>query len=66
MYLDPQLWLLQYIVARLTLKERHHLEFQSILESMKKREKEEKVERAKRQAEQRRLEDDMSAAATLW
>jgi hypothetical protein len=33
---------------------------------MKKREKEEKVERARRQAEQRRLEDDMSAAATIW
>jgi hypothetical protein len=33
---------------------------------MKKREKEEKVERARRQAEQRRLEDDLSAAATVW
>ena len=48
------------------VQERHHLEFQSILESMRKREKEEKVERARRQAEQRRLEDDLSAAATVW
>jgi hypothetical protein len=53
-------------LAEFVVQERHHLEFQSILESMKKREKEEKVERARRQAEQRRLEDDLSAAATVW
>jgi len=53
--------------AKLTQeKEKHSQEFQAILESMKRKNKEEKSEMARRQAEQRRMEDDLSASVGVW
>lgn len=46
--------------------EKHSLLHKQIIDSSKKREQLESRERAKKLAEQRRMEDDLSAAVTLW